>query len=1262
MTYTSGKFEQKSSSPESIWAIYQLGRWRDINTLAVALPALLGLLALIGWIFSIPILKSLLPGAIAMKANTALGLVTSASALFLLSTLSMHPMLPKHHSISQAVVRRIVAQVLAGLTLLIGSATLGQHLFGWELGIDELLFRDTVDTLWGTHGRMAPLTALGFMCIGISILLMSWRIWRLVTVLLSLSIVFIGAISVLGYVWNASELVTDRILPPLAINTAIAFVMLGASILYSSLRGEQTEVENSLVEKKILLAFLSAFVLLVIVGGYAYRTSAKLANSMQQLNHIQRMRVELGQLYGTMADIEALQRHYLITANPVYKDEFQRLATVFSAQLQRRLPDTIDDPEYRQAFLNLRSLMSQRLTSLQTQLAQLNPPSRAQPQRDINDDGIRVMSGIRGMIDNVSELATKRVSQGELALSENRLLTLILLLSTLVLLIFIFAILFFGVRREIRNRQQIEAQLRDSSVRMQTLLSSVVDGVITMNQFGVVESFNPAAERLFAYSAHEVIGQNLSMLMPEPHHTLHDDYLLRYRNTGDPHILGKHLEVTGRRKDGTEIALDLGVSEMVLNGERFFTGIVRDISVSKKAEIELRASEERYRMLFDTMDEGFCVLEMIYDERQKVVDYRFIEINKEFEKQTGLQNALHKTILELVPDHDVVWFDIFENVVKTGESIRVQNPVEAIQRHFDIFASKIDGDDSHRVGVIFKDITDRQRDQDALLAAKEQAELANRTKDSFLATMSHEIRTPLTGMLGMLELLSMSHLEAEQLTTLNSAWSSARALLRIVNDILDWSKIQEGKLQLTAQASSIPQLLQDVVNTYSRVASLKTLVLRQTTDSQIAAAHLVDPLRLSQILNNFVSNAIKFTPHGEVVVRAELIAQLPDAQRIRFSVRDTGIGISKDVQEHLFQRYQQGGSGTARMYGGTGLGLAICRTLAHLMEGEIALESELGQGATFSLIVDLPVTALPEVALQSMHHELEQRTVTPLYTHKELAPVVLAVDDHPVNRNLLARQLALLGLQVETAEDGRKALALWQTGRFALLITDCHMPEMDGYALTKAIRELEAARAGAKTLIIAWTANALGDEYKICMDAGMDELLVKPNNLLQLKKALEKYLYTPASQRSPAVSATNALTLNSSITNTTDADVGAQPIIDFAKFSQVVPDRAEHLQVLQDFCDYMRVDCAELPRLQQAADFHAIQSSAHRMKGSSRMVGAEPLAGACLALENAAKQVDIVAVQQACKDLEQTYTQFVDYLDALSCGALKESGVSDEHS
>jgi two-component system sensor histidine kinase EvgS len=491
--------------------------------------------------------------------------------------------------------------------------------------------------------------------------------------------------------------------------------------------------------------------------------------------------------------------------------------------------------------------------------------------------------------------------------------------------------------------------------------------------------------------------------------------------------------------------------------------------------------------------------------------------------------------------------------------------------------------------------------------------MANLAKDSFLATMSHEIRTPLGGLLGMLELLGLTLLSDDQRETVQDAMDSGQSLLRIVNDVLDWSKIEAGKLELSPQPASITQVVSGVLRTYAGVARAKSLMLEQHIDARLSPAHIVDPMRLSQVLNNFVSNALKFTPKGRIEVRAELYERKNGFERVRFSVVDTGIGITKEVQQLLFQNYSQGSVDTARMYGGTGLGLSICRRLAAMMDGEIDLVSAPDQGSTFSITLNLPVTATAPEPLPMA----SSVRITPSHSSyaaaaaKADAPLVLVVDDHRVNRRLMATQLGLIGLRAETAENGEAGLEKWREDRFSLIITDCHMPKMDGYTLAKAIRKLEADDALAPTPIIAWTANALAGELELCLEAGMDDYLTKPTPLVELEMMLQKWLPN-TSLRAEVIVATEH--------TTPTATTGH---VDVSVLAALIGDNQELLlEFLADFQASARAIAIELHAACDAANALRAGELAHKLKSSARSVGALALGELCAELEVAAKSGD----------------------------------------
>ncbi len=377
------------------------------------------------------------------------------------------------------------------------------------------------------------------------------------------------------------------------------------------------------------------------------------------------------------------------------------------------------------------------------------------------------------------------------------------------------------------------------------------------------------------------------------------------------------------------------------------------------------------------------------------------------------------------------------------------------------------------------------------------AEAANAAKSSFLATMSHEIRTPLNGVLGMAQAMAADHLSPLQQDRLDVIRQSGEALLAILNDVLDLSKIEAGRFELEAVEFDLGDLMKGAHSAFTALANKKGLSFDLTIEEAAKGVYLGDPTRVRQILYNLISNALKFTEHGEVRVTA---AQAGEA--LVLMVSDTGVGIAPERLGSLFEKFTQADASTTRRYGGTGLGLSICRELAHLMGGEISTRSQLGEGSTFS--VRLPLAKVGEAHAPQF---AAPPPVAPPTPDASLPRVrVLAAEDNSVNQLVLKTLLHQIGVEPVVVDNGEQALEAWKNSPWDVILMDMQMPVMDGLTATRAIREAEAAMGRARTPIIALTANAMSHQIELCRAAGMDGHVAKPIESARLFAALEAAL------------------------------------------------------------------------------------------------------------------------------------------------------------
>jgi PAS domain S-box-containing protein len=640
---------------------------------------------------------------------------------------------------------------------------------------------------------------------------------------------------------------------------------------------------------------------------------------------------------------------------------------------------------------------------------------------------------------------------------------------------------FLGVQVDVTPRRKAEAALRESEERFRTFLECSPDFNVLLSRTGDILYINRTVPEL---TPEQIIGQNVAVLFPpeEVERQLRGlDVLFttgqgstREVRMGDHWFLARGVPVVR----GGEITQALFVSA--------------DITAQKRTEAALRAAESRLSLALEAGGIGTWEWEVAtgllkWDARQLELfgltedefggsAEAFLErvhpedrqrLRAETERQAGGFGRSRNEFRIIRPDGAVRWL--------MGDGLAVCGD---------------DGLPALLCGINY-DVTARKQFELELEEARDRAEAANRAKSTFLATMSHEIRTPMNGVLGMADLLSYTGLTEEQQGLVDTLRSSGQALLRVLNQILDLSKIESGRMDLAEAPFSPRRLMADAADLIRPAALERGLDLEVTIDWPDHLQAVADELRLRQIMLNYLDNAIKHTDRGHV--QAALSGR-PDAEGrwcLRLAVTDTGTGIPPESRDRLFQPFQQ--LEGARTRGGTGLGLAICRRLAELMGGSVGYHSEPGAGATFW--AEVPVATSPAPSRETVW----QSAITRPWKGKR----VLLAEDDAINQRVAQAMLELLGIAVEVRHNGREVVETWRDGAWDAVLMDCQMPELDGWQATGWIRSREI-RTATHTPIVALTAYAMETDRRRCLQVGMDDVLVKPITLQELAGMLER--------------------------------------------------------------------------------------------------------------------------------------------------------------
>lgn len=686
---------------------------------------------------------------------------------------------------------------------------------------------------------------------------------------------------------------------------------------------------------------------------------------------------------------------------------------------------------------------------------------------------------------------------------------------------------------------------------------------------------------------------------------------LLYSNPDDQKFLLKELLLRGKVE---EYRIDLkskngSIVKTIMNSSVIHDGngnpfsilsILQDVTESDRAIESCRYSEDKFKAITQSTHDAIIMM----DEKGLISFVnRTCTTMFGYTKEEMLNADLHELIAP--PQYLSSFRHGFETFKTTGEGFVVGRTLEIEARRkngskfpveLSISSAKMN-DSWYSIGII-RDITERRRAERDIVEASEAAENASRTKSEFLANMSHEIRTPLNTVIGATSLLLETYLDDEQMKLVKMMHSSGESLLALINDILDISRIEAGKITLEEIPFNLNDLLKKICDTLSVRSNEKNLEMTYEIKPGVPDELLGDPNKLRQILVNLIGNAIKFTEKGSIRVSVEDMETTWNNLILKFSISDTGIGIPSAKLESIFNTFTQADASVTRKFGGTGLGLAISRKLVHLMQGEISVESTRGEGSTFSFTAKFDFTEKGE------GKTAEIRDNTDITAKRIESLSILLVDDSSDNRFLINAFLKKESCSIVEADNGSIALELFPTQKWDVILMDMQMPVMDGAQATRRIREIEKEKGIGHTPIVALTAHSINTEVKKCLDAGCDVHLAKPVSKADLLKVI-KDITSPYSDPED-------------ISNNERIEIHADPDL---------------MPLIPGYIEHRHQDVTRMKYLLENNSFRDIERCGHSMKGSGAGYGFDGITEIGAFIEIAGKEENREQIQEGISRL-----------------------------